>query len=343
MSGVAPPTNNFYRFACAFIALSWSWIACAQTFNVDTTADTVDSVRGDDICADAKGNCSLRAAVLEANALGGDHLINVPAGTYTLSIEGGSEHLGETGDIDILANITIVGIDQKPNTTIIDGAGLDRVFEVVGDYANTAFHYLTIRNGNASMNILNYANGGGISVSGYKAFSTIENCIIRDNRATLVNFVDTHSSGGGIEVILARAIIRNTAIINNESGIRGGGIAVNMAGHAQILNSVISGNRTDGNGGGISTNNLGIELNNVTITANTADANNDGTGNGGGITSNYIGNIYVSNSLIAANTDAGGEAPDCSVDGVSSLGYNLIGNGAGCKVNVAEGLSLIHI
>ena len=40
-------------------------------FVVTTTADTVDATPGDGVAEDAEGNTSLRAAVMEANALGG--------------------------------------------------------------------------------------------------------------------------------------------------------------------------------------------------------------------------------------------------------------------------------
>src|SRR5215210_21419 len=54
-------------------------------FNVNTTADTVDATPGNGVAADAAGNTSLRAAIMEANALAGADTINVPAGTYRLT------------------------------------------------------------------------------------------------------------------------------------------------------------------------------------------------------------------------------------------------------------------
>jgi CSLREA domain-containing protein len=41
----------------------------AATFTVNTTTDTVDANPGDGTAIDADGHCSLRAAVMEANAL----------------------------------------------------------------------------------------------------------------------------------------------------------------------------------------------------------------------------------------------------------------------------------
>ena len=56
------------------------------TFTVNTTSDTVDKNPGDGVCADINNQCSLRAAIMEANAFPGTDTIMVPNGTYTLTI-----------------------------------------------------------------------------------------------------------------------------------------------------------------------------------------------------------------------------------------------------------------
>src|SRR5580693_9860303 len=56
------------------------------TFAVNTANDTHDASPGPNpVCADASNQCSLRAAVEEANAFAGTVSINVPPGTYTVS------------------------------------------------------------------------------------------------------------------------------------------------------------------------------------------------------------------------------------------------------------------
>jgi CSLREA domain-containing protein len=52
----------------------------AATFNVNSAVDAVDAVPGDGVCATAGGQCTLRAAVQEANALPGADTISLPAG-----------------------------------------------------------------------------------------------------------------------------------------------------------------------------------------------------------------------------------------------------------------------
>src|SRR2546425_8188017 len=58
----------------------------AATFTVDSTLDAVDAAPGDGVCATSGGQCSLRAAIQEANALAGPNTIELPAGTYVLTI-----------------------------------------------------------------------------------------------------------------------------------------------------------------------------------------------------------------------------------------------------------------
>src|SRR3990172_8808874 len=74
--------------------------AHAAEFTVNSTADAVDASLGDGTCDDGSGNCTLRAAIQEANALSGPDTIDLPAGTYTLTIPGTGEDAAATGDLD---------------------------------------------------------------------------------------------------------------------------------------------------------------------------------------------------------------------------------------------------
>ncbi|HEX2622478.1 MAG TPA: hypothetical protein VHL11_20100, partial [Phototrophicaceae bacterium] len=60
--------------------------APAGNFTVDTTIDSVDTNPGDGLCADASANCSLRAAIDEANLLDAGSTISVPEGNYILTV-----------------------------------------------------------------------------------------------------------------------------------------------------------------------------------------------------------------------------------------------------------------
>ena len=54
----------------------------AATFTVTSTADAVDAKPGDGVCDDGSGNCTLRASIMEANALPGADTITLAADTY---------------------------------------------------------------------------------------------------------------------------------------------------------------------------------------------------------------------------------------------------------------------
>jgi hypothetical protein len=59
-----------------------------SSFVVNVLADTVDVNPGDGLAQDAAGNTSLRAAVMESNALAGADTIILGTGTFTLAIAG---------------------------------------------------------------------------------------------------------------------------------------------------------------------------------------------------------------------------------------------------------------
>ena len=103
---LGPGTSRLLRALAAGLLLGASAVAHAATFTVDITADAVP---GDGICATAAGACSLRAAVQEANALAGPDTIDLPAGTYVLTLAGPAEDAGASGDLDVHDTLTITG------------------------------------------------------------------------------------------------------------------------------------------------------------------------------------------------------------------------------------------
>jgi CSLREA domain-containing protein len=86
---------------------------CVVNYTVTKEEDTNDGV-----CSSL--DCSLREAVLNANAFPGPHTITLPAGGYTLTIPGINEDAGETGDLDITKDLTIIGIGAPSISGNID-------------------------------------------------------------------------------------------------------------------------------------------------------------------------------------------------------------------------------
>jgi large repetitive protein len=301
--------------------------ALAMIFLVTDTYDATDANPGDGLCADAGGRCTLRAAVQESNALSGPHIIVLPEGTYTLSIPGNAEHAAATGDLDLLAPVTIRG--QGPDRTVIDAGGIDRAFEAIHAGAVT-IRDLTIENGVAGANTPGYFavnSGGAISAVGDTSTLTLRNVVLRNNQA---------QSGGGLYNVFSTVVIENSTLHDNAatSG-SGGGIAEGLAAFTRLYNVTLSGNRAAQNGGGMATSNNTALLHNVTITGNLADSDANGSGNGGGVAQGITAPTLF-NSIIAGNSDSGGEAPDCA-GSITSNGYNLIGDDTGCTVPPAPG------
>ena len=89
------------------------YVAQAATFTVNSPSDVVGAAPlTDGVCETAPGNgvCTLRAAIMEANhSPGGPHTINVPAGTFTLTIPASGANDETTGDLNITANMSVVG------------------------------------------------------------------------------------------------------------------------------------------------------------------------------------------------------------------------------------------
>jgi CSLREA domain-containing protein len=195
--------------------------AHGATFNVNTTADGADAVING-VCATAGGQCSLRAAVQEANAAADDDTIEVPAGTYLLSV---ADDPFSSPDLDLTNPVTIHGAGPS---TIVDGQNNSGVFEVT---ASATISGLTIRGGNE------FSGGGIYAVPDTTLTLTVRDVQLTDNRATHGGavFVD-----GGAVVLLERvSMTGNTGVTSGaaiEVSLENGG------GTVTVRNATISGN-----------------------------------------------------------------------------------------------------
>jgi len=301
------------------------------------TVNTTD----DELNAD--GDCSLREAIRAANTdsivdactggTGADDIVFdalVVPGTFVLSIPGVAEHAALTGDLDITNDLTITG--GGAGNTIIDGSGIDRVFETI-DSISFNLTGLTVQGGATA------GLGGGIL--NRSGTATISDSVVRNNVAF---------AGGGVQnfLITSTMIITNSTIIDNTADTGGGG-GVDTGGTITITNSTIAGNSAEFEGGGIfafgsmtiinttiannisrteigggiATGNGGsFTVNNSTIFGNTA------SGGGGGI-AHETGTLELQNTIVAGNSDP--NSPDC-FGSITSLGNNLIGDTTGCNI-----------
>lgn len=324
--------KNFGRIAVLFVFI-WSGmlslsparnVQAAADFTVNMTTDAVDANTGDSICDSDLGTpglqCTLRAAIQEANATAGANTIDfdtsIDGTSIVLSLAGTSEDNAATGDLDIKGDLTITG--NGSTKTIIDANRIDRVFEVLE--FTVVFNDLTIKGGNIN------TDGGGIYNYGA---TTLNRVRVTDNRVG--------RWGGGIyEATFFAAgsmLIKNSTIDNNTSLDNGGGIRADYP--ITIENSTISGNKSNLDGGGIYANSA-VTLNHVTVAYNNADDNNAGGGNGGGLY-RFSNTLTIQNSIIAQNTvGSSGSAPQCGGT-ITSAGYNQIGDITGCTITLTTG------
>lgn len=269
-------------------------------FTVNTSSDTVDVNPGDGLAVDVAGFTSLRAAIMEANATAGADTINIPAGTYSLTISGTGENAAATGDLDITGDLTITGAGAA--TTIIDAGGIDRVVDVIGVNPAT-ISGVTIRNGNAGDD---FSGGGGVhltSVGKTAAYTmTFTDCVISGNIAV---------NGGGInndDTENNSLVLTRTTVSNNSATTDGGGIVhgPNGTGSLTLTDSIVRDNKAARENGGILA--AAALPSDLTITGSTISGNSAADGVGGGVT--WFGNSFVmTKSTVSGNTaktDGGG-------------------------------------
>ena len=300
---------------------------CAPTYTVTKIADTNDGV-----CS--PGDCSLREAVLNANACTGHHTINLPVGGYELTIDGDDEDLGETGDLDITKDLTINGILPPPSVH----GGIERSFHIHSG-ATVIFDHIWLTGGSAiyggglinegtltlnsftcsynsvsiPLNAMGDAMGGCIfntgdltiqgaqflaNTAGYGgAIYNYDSAVITIGNANFTGN-EADQNGGAIWNGLNASLTIDGGLYRlNEAGVSGGGIWNH--GTLSAENLVIEENQTPGNGGGFFNWAPGAGyFTNTWFTLNSADQ-------GGGLYNNE-GMVHLYESGLTANTAATG-------------------------------------
>jgi CSLREA domain-containing protein len=276
---------------------------------VDDNSDSVDFDPGDGSCSTSSvpGPCTLRAAIQEANARPGGDIIELPAGTYTLSIAGAVENLAATGDLDITDSLTINGAGAS--STIIQahatqGSGIDRVFHILGA-GNVSISGVAIKNGKCAG-----CSGGGIANE--NSALTVTSSAFYGNSAT------SGGAGGGIYNINGSlTVLKSTFAGNSAPNGAGGGIDNGPGGTLTVANSTFSGNSAGSVGGGLENSGSAATVINSTFSGNSAAG---GSNHGGGIWNN-IGNTLNLKNTILANSVSN---DDC---------YNQDGNAIASNIN----------
>src|ERR1051325_10831824 len=209
---------------CSLIALT----AHAAVIEVEGPQDSLDG-------APLINHCTLRKAIINANTdsaaypqcaagSGLDTIVFLSPMTISLTKSGISEEDALTGDLDITDSLIIEG----PAT--IDGAGLDRIFDInphVGAHITVTLDNLNLRNGRGP------GGAGAIYVNGATSVTAMTNCTISGNHSAF------HA---GAAWLVGATTITNTTIAGNSSdtGLCGG--IVNGGGTVTLRSSIIAEN-----------------------------------------------------------------------------------------------------
>jgi hypothetical protein len=324
--------------AALSLAAALAAVAQAAVFNVDTTVD--DPVLAQ--CSDAAPNdCSLRGAIIKANARTEPVTINVPAGTYTLSSNTGCAFRGnafgvfwQTQALCPVGTVTIVGAGS--DTTIFDAAqptgsiGIRAPVMIVATTGNVIVRGVTMRRGNFSGGSFE-GHGGGINNAGVLV---LEDAAITENWSG--------ASGGGIynqgSLTLTRTVVaRNFAgqigggIINtnlagscptspchlgeglltivdssisNNVATLGGGI-FNYVGMVDVASSTIDGNVASSSGGGLYNAAWNMALTNVTVSGNRAASGGGIVNQGPTFSTMQLNNVTITRNVAQWDSDPG--------------------------------------
>ena len=313
------------------------------------------------MCADNSGDCSLRAAVIDTNALFGHDAIRVPEGTYVFrsSSRSRGEDLARAGDLDITDDLTLEGAGA--GTTIIDAAGVDRVVHIHGPVTVNIVG-LTLQNG---IDTGRGFSGGGMVNDGGAV--TLTDSIVCNNASP-------EGGSGGIRNSNGSLTLTRTSVIGNGAGGNVGGIgSVGVSGTLTLIDSTVSENTAGDIGGGIFINGGVASLIRSSVTGNSAARfggglilmsgtlsviNSTVSGNiGGGLHNSSGGEMLIVSSTIADNMDRGvtnsggslqivntlianNPGGDCSGGGFVSSGYNLDSDGS---CNLTESTDLPNV
>ncbi|MEU6378916.1 choice-of-anchor Q domain-containing protein [Streptomyces sp. NPDC046909] len=328
----------------------------ADTFVVNSPVDDVDAAPGDGICETAvPAQCTLRAAVMETNALRGPDRIRIEPARIPLTIPGAGEDAAATGDLDVTDDLTVIGRGHA--ATVVGGVGRrlrDRVWHVLGSGrpgVSVMFEGLTVENGNpatgdggnlmigdslepapprAVLHDVEVRDGtlGGLSHGGDIANNgdlEITDATVRGGRA---------SSGGGLSGGLASTTtLTDVTVAAGTATDVGGGVWLGVDAYADLLRTRIAGNRAADDGGGIWHTGT-LRLAESTLTRNTAGRW------GGGLAAGLDATTDVTASTVESNTaGVGGGVFNLGVmrvTGSTFTGNDALASGGGA-INTGSG------
>jgi CSLREA domain-containing protein len=272
--------------------------APANVYIVRNTADSNDGT--------CDGHCSLREAIVAANAHPGYDYVTVPAGTYVLTIPGAYEDACATGDLDVTDSVFISG--AGPATTVVDAVGLedagarDRVIHANAPGGQVVLSGLTLTGAFPAG-----SGGGALNEAGHLMLS---NVVVRDNRAEIY--------GGGVSSEGAALTVKDGSVIADNLAFNGGGL---IGSDVTVTASTVSGNQAH-TGAGIYVSSGGT----LTVSGSTLAYNRISELDGGAIFANNA-QVELTNSTVVGNFAANGAGYYAEHGSLTLDGVTFSGNG----------------
>jgi len=324
--------------------------AAAVTMNpapfAPIAVDRTDDVPVAAACTAVPNDCSLRGAVAFANLNPGT-TINVPAGTYQLSLPGGFvEGFNGTnaiGDLDVTGNNTSIIGAGSASTVIQQTQPNDRVLEI-NPFLLANFNFsisgVTLSGGKETTAV----GGGGIIAGSINNTTSVTNCVISGNSATGAGTF----GGGGIMVQGGSLTISGTTISSNSTITSGGGLSFTpgdplgrrpSTGALAVSGSTFSSNTANSGasgGGAADLFNFNGSISTYDINSSTFSNNRAAAGSGGAIIVES-GPLTLTTSSLSGNTAANRGGAIFSGSSVVVTFSRLVGNSVPIAAN---GLSL---
>lgn len=265
----------------------WAPVLPPDVFVVNSVLDSIDSDTADGFCRDAVGACTIRAAVMQANSRPGEDTIHIPAGEYSLSIEGSDEDAALSGDLDITDALVIEG-----STTGTAGI-VDLQAVVVSDTGDRVFHVA----GGVHLDMFGVVFRGGIAHIGGGMLIEEDAGVDLDHVRAIQNEALDPScagcgTGGGIHNSGTLTAIDSTIAGNEADGAAG----LMNQGDASLTRTTVSGGHY---GSIVNGPEASLSLANSTVAANQAGQNVPDQAGTGGILS--FGELTVEFSTITGN------------------------------------------
>ena len=302
----------------------------AATLTVTNASDAVDANPGDGVCDDGAGNCTLRAAIMEANA-------SADTDTIAFDIPGAGPHTIRPASAlpAITDPVVIDGYTQtgaSPNTNLITtGSNAVLMIELDGSNAGaSSVHGLLITTGGSMVRglVINRFSGNGVAIFGGEAAGNlVEGSFIGTD---LTGSADLGNSADGVQVLDAPENTIGGTTAGARNVISGNGVA-----GVSISGVVSTGNLVEGNF-------LGTDV------SGTAPLGNSRFGVivHLGASGNTVGGTALgARNVVADNRDYGVEVSNGARDklvlgnfiGTDVTGTKRLGNGAGICVQNTTG------